>query len=204
MYIDLNQIHEIQNSWFQWRTNTNLLNKILMSFLMACFTGLMAQVTIQVPWSPVLITLQTFAVLIAGSLLGKWGGFSQLLYLVLGILGMPWFTNMQSGFNFILGSSGGYIVGFIIAATFLGYLFDNYSNSRKPLNTVILMMIANFICIYIPGLLVLSNFIQTHTGVMPSITNLIIMGVVPFIVGDFIKIALSSSITIATLPKDNN
>lgn len=200
---NINKLHDMQYSWYNWRNNASTLTMVILSFVFACFTGLMAQVSIAVPWSPVLITFQTFAVLIAGTLLGgKYGSFSMILYTVLGIIGMPWFTNMNHGLSFIFAVSGGYIIGFIIAAAFIGYVFDHYVNARKPLQTVILMLIANFICIYVPGLIGLYNTMLVKTGSALSIPELLFMGVVPFIVGDLIKIALASGISTSLLPKE--
>lgn len=200
---NINKLHDMQYSWYNWRNNASTLTMVILSFVFACFTGLMAQVSIAVPWSPVLITFQTFAVLIAGTLLGgKYGSFSMILYTVLGIMGMPWFTNMNHGLSFIFAASGGYIIGFIIAAAFIGYVFDHYVNARKPLQTVILMLIANFICIYVPGLIGLYNTMLVKTGSALSIPELLFMGVVPFIVGDLIKIALASGISTSLLPKE--
>ena len=201
MDINMNKIHEIQMSWFSWRNNANTLTMILLSFLFACFTGIMAQISIAIPWSPVLITFQTFAVLLAGVFLGKWGGFSMVLYTLLGIIGMPWFTNMNHGLSFIFEASGGYIIGFIIAATVVGFVFDHYANARKPIQTVILMTFANFICIYIPGLIGLYNAMLTK-GTVLSMSQLLLMGVVPFIVGDLLKIGIASGISTAILPKE--
>lgn len=200
---NFNKLHEMQYSWYNWRSNASTTTMILLSFLVACFTGLMAQVTIAVPWSPVLITFQTFAVLTAGVLLGgKYGGFSMILYAVLGIIGMPWFTNMNHGLSFIFAASGGYIIGFIIAATFLGYVFDHFVNARKATQSVILMSIANFVCIYIPGIIGLYNAVLVKTGTALTFPELLLMGVIPFIVGDLIKIALASGIAISILPKE--
>ncbi|WP_455645231.1 biotin transporter BioY [Methanosphaera sp.] len=199
---NINKIHEIQVSWYNWRNNANTLTMVGLSFLVACFTGLLAQVSIAIPWSPVLITFQTFGVLLAGSFLGeKWGGFSMLLYAVLGVIGMPWFTNMEHGLAWIFSASGGYIVGFIFAATFLGYMFDHFSNSRKPIQTVILMLIANFVMIYIPGLIGLYTFMAS-TGKILTISQLLLAGVVPFVIGDLLKIALASGISTSILPKE--
>ncbi|OED30737.1 BioY protein [Methanosphaera sp. WGK6] len=192
----------MQVSWYNWRNNANTITMVGLSFLVACFTGLLAQVSIAIPWSPVLITFQTFAVLLAGSFLGeKWGGFSMLLYAVLGIIGMPWFTNMEHGLAWIFSASGGYIVGFIFAATFLGYMFDHVSTSRKPIQTVILMLLANFVMIYIPGLVGLYTFMAS-TGKILTISQLLLTGLVPFIIGDLLKIALASSISTSILPKE--
>ncbi len=198
-----NKIHEIQSSWYSWRNNCNTPTMVALSFLVACFTGLMAQVVIAVPWSPVLISFQTFAVLLAGTMLGsKWGGFSMILYAGLGIMGMPWFTNMQHGLAWIFSASGGYIIGFILAAIFIGYVFDNYQNARKPIQTVILMIFTNFVLIYIPGLIGLSHFMST-TGTVVTLSGLLIAGVVPFIFGDLLKIALASAVSTSVLPKED-
>lgn len=205
MLININKekIHEMQTSWYTWRNNANTITMVLLSFLVACFTGLMAQVTMAIPWSPVLISFQTFAVLLAGVFLGgKWGGFSMLLYTILGIIGMPWFTSMNHGLEWILSASGGYIIGFIIAATFIGYVFDHYNNARKPVQTVILMLIANFVVIYIPGLLGLYNF-MLGTGKVLTMPELLLAGLVPFIIGDLFKIAIASGISTSILPKED-
>lgn len=200
---NINKLHEMQYSWYNWRNNADTLTMVLLSFLVACFTGLMAQVSIAIPWSPVLVTFQTFAVLMAGVLLGgKYGGFSMILYALLGILGMPWFTGMNHGLSFIFQASGGYIIGFIFAAFFIGYVFDHYANARKPVQTVIFMLIANFVCIYIPGLFGLYNAVLVNKGVSLGLSELLIMGVIPFIIGDLFKIALASGISTSILPKE--
>ncbi|MBQ6444031.1 MAG: biotin transporter BioY [Methanosphaera sp.] len=200
--INKERVHEMQNSWYSWRNNADTVTMLLTSFLFACFTGLMAQVSLAIPWSPVLITLQTFAVLIAGVLLGsKWGGFSMILYALLGIVGMPWFTNMNHDLAFMFQASGGYIIGFIFAAIFTGYIFDNYVNARKPVGSVLTLMIANFVCIYVPGLIGLYNT-MLNSGRVLTLPELLFMGVVPFVVGDLFKIMIASGITTSILPKE--
>ena len=137
---------------FNWRSNTSLANKAVLAFLIACFTGIMAQIIIPLPWTPVPITAQTFAVLMAGIFLGRyWGGVSQLIYVTVGVLGVPWFTGMHGGYTALIGVTGGYLIGFILAALFLGFFVDKYVKSRKFLPMLGLMLFANFILIYIPG-----------------------------------------------------
>ncbi|RAP47902.1 MAG: biotin transporter BioY [Methanosphaera sp. rholeuAM74] len=199
-----NRIHDLQLSWFTWRNNADTLTMFLVSFIFACFTGLMAQVSLAIPWSPVLVTFQTFAVLLAGVFLGsKWGSFSMILYTILGIIGMPWFTNMSHGLEFIFQASGGYIIGFIFAAAFIGYVFDKYSSTRKPLASFVTMLVANFVFIYIPGLIGLYYAMLVKVGSPLSFAELIVMGLLPFVVGDLIKIAIASGITTAVLPKED-
>ena len=200
--INKEKLHHVQNSWYQWRNNADTITMIMVSFLFACFTGLMAQVTLAIPWTPVLITMQTFAVLLAGVLLGgKWGGFSMILYTILGIAGMPWFTNMNHGLAFMFEASGGYIVGFIIAAAVIGYVFDHYASSRSPIGSMMTLLVANFVCIYIPGLVGLYTT-MLNTGRVLSLPELLFMGVVPFVVGDLFKILVVSGISTSILPKD--
>ena len=203
MFININKIHEIQSSWYNWRQNANTITMTLMAFIFACFTGLMAQVSIAVPWSPVLITFQTFAALMAGALLGeKYGGLSMILYMVIGVLGVPWFSHGLSGIATILSASGGYLFGFIIAATFTGYVFDHYENARKPLQCFALMLFANWVLIYIPGLVGL-YFYMTSTGATVTLLSLIMAGVVPFLFGDTLKVLLATGISTSILPKED-
>lgn len=189
---------------FKWRSNTSLANKTVLAFLVACFTGIMAQIIIPIPWTPVPITGQTFAVLMAGILLGRyWGGISQVLYVVVGLLGIPWFTGMHGGYTALIGVTGGYLIGFILAALFLGLFVDKYIKARKFLPMLGLMLFANFILIYIPGLIGLGIWIQKTTGSTPGIWYLLLLGVVPFIIGDLLKIGGAAALTKGVTPKED-
>ena len=190
-------------SLFEWRSNTSLMNKVIMAFFMACITGIMAQVVLPLPWTPVPITAQTFAVLMAGVVLGRrWGGISMLMYLAVGILGVPWFAGLTGGYTAILGATGGYLIGFILAASFLGYFTDKFTQSRNFKPMMGLMLLANFSLIYIPGLLGLGLWIYMVKGSFPTVLTLISMGLLPFILGDLIKIGGAAALTKAITPKD--
>lgn len=94
----------------------------------AGLTGLSAQASI--PWWPVPLTLQTFAVLLAASALGALRGtLSMVLYAAAGVVGVPWFSDQQSGWDFV---SFGYIVGFVAAALVVGTLSERL-DTRNPL-----------------------------------------------------------------------
>jgi len=162
----------------------------------------MAQVVIPLPWTPVPITLQTFAVLMAGIFLGRyWGGISMLIYLAVGLLGVPWLAGMSGGIEALLSASGGYLIGFILAALFLGYFVDRYVQSRKFLPMLGLMLFANFVLLYTPGLIQLSIWTQSATGVAPGIWELLLMGAIPFIAGDLLKIGGAAALTKVITPK---
>lgn len=102
----------------------------------AGLTALLAQLTIQVPPSPVPITGQTLAVVLAGAALGtRRGAASQLLYVLLGLL-LPVYADGGQGFDVLWGASGGYLVGFVIAAALIGRLAERGANRRAWLAIV--------------------------------------------------------------------
>ena len=169
---------------------------------MACVTGIMAQLVIPLPWTPVPVTAQTFAVLMAGILLGRWwGGISQIIYLVAGLMGLNWFAGLTGGLGVFLGATGGYLIGFVLVALFLGYFSDKYVESRKFRPMLGLMLFANFVFIYIPGLLGLGLWIYLVKGSYPGIITLLSMGLLPFLMGDLIKIGGAAALTKMVTPK---
>ena len=190
-------------TFFKWRHDSSLVNKSILALLMACITGILAQVVIPLPWTPVPVTGQTFAVLMAGIVLGKyWGGISQALYIGIGIAGVPWFAGMAGGYGALLGASGGYLIGFILAALFLGHLTDKYIRARSFTSMFGLMFFANFALIYIPGLIVLGAWITLVKGAQPTLWSLLVMGVIPFIIGDLMKIGGAAALTKVIAPKE--
>ena len=119
------RIERTRYTCFHWRFEQSIPMKLLLALGMAAVTGLLAQVRVPLPWTPVPITGQTLAVLLAGVALGKWwGGASMFIYAGLGVAGVPWFQGWGGGLSHLAGPTGGYIVGFILAALFLGYFTD--------------------------------------------------------------------------------
>ena len=187
---------------FERIQDSSTATKVLMSLLMACFTGIMAQIIIPLPWTPVPITAQTFAVLCSGLFLGKkYGCLSQILYIVLGVAFIPWFGGMTGGVEILLGSTGGFLIGFIIASYFIGYITEKYADARNFTKMVGVIGIANFALIYIPGLAGLALFL-TSQGISFGIMDLLMMGLIPFIVGDIVKILGAATVSKVFLPKD--
>jgi biotin transport system substrate-specific component len=183
---------------FEWRYNLSIPMKLVMAVAMAAMTGLLAQVRVFVEWSPVPITGQTLAVLLAGVLLGRrWGGASMAIYAVLGVAGVPWFTGWTSG----LGATGGYLIGFILAALFIGYVTDKYIKSRYFLSMLGVMMLASAVLIYVPGIIWLALWLKAVTGTSFGIIPLLTMGVIPFLIGDAIKCVTAAIITKTVTPK---
>lgn len=187
---------------FERIQDASTATKLLMSLLMACFTGIMAQIIIPLPWTPVPITAQTFAVLCSGLFLGKkYGCLSQILYVVLGIAFIPWFGGMTGGVEVFLGSTGGFLIGFIIASYFIGLITEKYAHARSFTKMALVIGIANFALIYIPGLAGLALFLGFQ-GTSVGIIDLLMMGLIPFIAGDIVKILAAASVSKVFLPKD--
>ncbi len=204
MEITIDNYFEKRYSLFKWRSETSNANKLVMAFFMACITGLLAQIIIPLPWTPVPITAQTFAVLIAGILLGRyWGGLSMVIYLLIGFLGVPWFTGMTGGIGVITGATGGFLIGFILTALFLGYFSDNYINARGFKSMLVLLLVSNFAFIYIPGLIGLGAWLYVVNGTIPGIWTLLAMGLLPFLLGDLIKIGGAAALAKAVTPKES-
>lgn len=187
---------------FERIQDASTATKVLMSLLMACFTGIMAQIIIPLPWTPVPITAQTFAVLCSGLFLGKkYGCLSQIFYVILGVAFIPWFGGMTGGLEILLGSTGGFLIGFIIASYFIGYITEKYANARNFTRMTAVIGIANFALIYIPGLAGLALFL-TSQGTSFGVMDLLMMGLIPFIAGDIVKILGAATVSKVFLPKD--
>ena len=190
-------------SLFKWRYDLTIVNKIALAFCMAGLTGILAQVKVALPWTPVPITGQTFAALIVGVFLGRWwGGISQSIYVIMGAAGVPWFAGASGGYSAIIGPSGGYLIGFIFAALFVGHFTDKYIKARSFLPLFLLMLFANFVLIYIPGLMQLGIWLRLAKGTSPTIWQLLSMGALPFVVGDIIKIIAAATLAKSITPKE--
>lgn len=192
-------INQAKYNVFHWRYELSLPKKLALALGMAAVTGLLAQVRITLPWSPVPITGQTFAVFLAAVLLGKWwGGASMAIYGGLGWAGVPWFSGWKAGIT----ATGGYIIGFVLAGFFVGYFMDKYVRSRSFFSMLVLMLFANFALIYIPGLIWLGLWLKLVAGKsVASLAALLGMGLLPFIPGDITKAVVAAAITRGITPK---
>lgn len=148
-------------------------------------TALLAQVAF--PMWPVPITGQTLAVLLVGSVLGATrGALSMILYISLGAAGLPVFSGAASGLTF--GPTFGYLAGFVAAAALIGY-FAQLGWHRKVTGVLGSFVVANLV-IYAFGLTWLS-FALGSFGFANDIGTVLAAGLLPFLIGDAIKIALA-------------
>ena len=189
--------------FFEWRYNLALMNKIVLALGMACVTGLAAQIRIPLAWTPVPITGQTFAVLLSGVLLGRiWAGISMTIYVGLGFAGLPWFQGWLGGADALFGPTGGYVIGFIFAALFVGYFTDTFINSRRFFPMLGIMLFANFVIIHGLGLLQLALWTGMFQDKAVSLSALLLMGTIPFVPGDIVKAVVAAIATKSITPKE--
>jgi len=150
-------------------------------------TTLGAYVWIPLPFTPVPITLQTFFVLLSGAVLGgRLGAISQLGYWVIGGLGLPLFAGASFGVSSLIGPTGGYLIGFIVASWMVGRLtLERKVGGINPAATFMIFLLASLL-ILLFGASWLAVFLHC------SIKKAIYLGVLPFIPGDTLKIIFAT------------
>ena len=149
-----------------------MARNLFLSLGFAIITALSAQIRIVIPISPVPITGQTFVVLLAGLVLGStFGAISMLMYLFIGMSGLPFFSAGVAGLAILKSPTIGYIVGFFLAA----YAIGQFAN--RPIIGILLGSLIIYSC-GVAGLILILN---------TSLQNAITIGVIPFLIGDFIK-----------------
>jgi biotin transport system substrate-specific component len=166
-------------------SSTSDVRKMAYSSLFAALVAVGAYVEIPLPLVP--ITLQVLFVLLAGAMLGaRWGALSMLVYVLLGMIGLPVFSGGSSGLGVLLGTTGGYIIGFIVAAFVVGYLSEKKGTLSIIWNMV--HMFAGLFVIFLFGASYLMHVADlTFSGAMAA-------GILPFIPGGIIKVILASVI----------
>jgi biotin transport system substrate-specific component len=153
----------------------------------AALVALCAQWEVHLGFTPVPLTAQTFAVLLVGASLGAVrGGASLLLYFAVGLVGAPVFAGSEGGWEWVEGATGGYLVGFIVAAAATGYLAERRWDRR--FSSALAAMLMGSVVIYVFGLPWLAHVAdygweQTFEA-----------GLYPFVVGDLLKLYLAGAL----------
>ena len=142
---------------------------------------------ISIPLYPVPLTLQTLFTLLSGMTLGcVLGALSQIIYVLLGIVGLPVFAGFKAGIGILFGPTGGYLLGFIISAYIIGRMIE--LKEEKNIFYYFLVGLLGTIIIYIIGVAQLS--LVTGIGVKKAVA----VGMLPFLPGDMLKIIAASFI----------
>ena len=160
----------------------NQLQLLILTAIFTAIIGILAQIIIPLPLIP--ITGQTLAIGLTATILGaRYGTLSTLLYIAIGAIGIPVFAGMQGGIGTIVGPTGGYLIGFIPTAYFIGWYMK-----KTPLH-VIHGFIANTI-----GMVITLAFgmIWLKLSASLSWTVAFSTGVLPFLVGGIVKAILAA------------
>lgn len=139
------------------------------------------------PLYPVPLTLQTLFTYLAGAVLGpSLGALSQVIYILLGGIGLPVFAGGKAGFGTLLGPTGGYLFGFIAASFAIGKLCDLHA--QPSARRIAASFVLGTAIIYSFGLVQLSQWMNG------DIQRAVLVGVLPFVVGDALKIAIATAV----------
>ena len=169
-----------------WAAKSTVRNAVLV-FGLTALTALSAQVSIPLPFTPVPLTLQTFAVLAGAAALGaERAVLAQVLYLVLAVAGAPVLAGGASGGATVVGATGGYLLGFVVASYVVGKIAER--GATQKISATVLAYVAGSAVIYTLGALWLAY--STSNSISWAIAN----GVVPFLVGDAIKAVAAGAV----------
>lgn len=170
----------------QTATSDRTLLKFIGVLAFTLLTIISAYIRIPLPFTPVPMTLQTFVVPLAGGFLGvAWGALSQVLYLLLGLVGVKVFASATPGLSFYLSPTAGYLIGYLFAAPLVGAF-------RKSSNLMLLLaIVASHIVIFCCGVLGLMWNLDI------PLAEAFAKGVAPFVIGDLLKILASFLVLIS-------
>ena len=153
----------------------------------ALLLALCAQISFALPFTPVPITLQTFGVLLLGAAYGGVrGGLTAFVYLLMGIVGLPVFAERTYGLDVVLGSTGGYLIGFVVAGVVVGLLAQRKWDRR--FSSAVAAMLTGTVIIYLFGLV----WLKQNQGL--DLTTTLEYGLYPFVLGDMLKLYLAGAL----------
>ena len=139
------------------------------------------------PLYPVPVTLQTLFTYLSGAVLGPWlGALSQLIYIMLGGIGLPVFASGKAGFGTLIGPTGGYLLGFIIASFAIGKASNLHTRPKAP--RIAGSFVMGTAIIYTSGVLQLSQWMNG------DFQHALVVGVLPFLIGDAFKIVIATTV----------
>ncbi len=166
---------------------TGILADALLIFGGALFLALCAQISFALPFTPVPLTLQTFGVLLIGASYGAVrGGLTASLYVLMGIVGLPVFAGRTHGLDVVIGATGGYLIGFIVAAVVVGALAQRKWDRR--FSSAVAAMLTGTVIIYVCGLV----WLKQNQGL--DLATTLEYGLYPFVPGDLLKLYLAGAL----------
>lgn len=184
MYYVLNAILKIYRKE-RIKMKTRELTKMSICIALICIS---AYISFPLPFTPAMVTAQTIIInLIALILTTKQSFIVVLVYILLGIFGLPVFSGGASGFGKLFGPTGGFIIGFLVIAPIMSYLKGKYNNLKRYLGITIFVGMP---ILYIFGATFMSIVLKT------SLIHALMLSAVPFIFGDIFKCFIGSYLAV--------
>jgi len=178
-------------SFYAWRDRLGLSGRIGLAVAAAAFIGLCAQVTVPLPFTPVPLTLQNFAVAAGAVALGRgWGVLAVAAYVGLAAMGMPWLVGARGGLLAVTGPTGGYLFGYMLVAGAISRFAQNPTRCRwLPMWAA--LFTADVLLVLVPGALWLWLWFAA-SGHPVGFEDALVKGFFPFLAGDLLKSGLTS------------
>ena len=165
------------------------INDLMYAGLFAALTAILGLISIPLPFSPVPITGQSLAVMLAGCILTmRQAGFALLTFLLVGAVGVPVFAGGAGGFGIIAGPRGGYLIGYMLGAIMISYLRGEGNNIWR---LAMANIIGGMVLVYLVG----AVWLAVAMGI--DMQKAVAIGVLPFIPGDSIKMVIASGLGVA-------
>lgn len=175
--------------------NTRVMARVA---LMVALTAVASQIAVPLPFTPIPFTLGVFAVVLSGLLLGsRYGALALALYVLIGAVGVPVFSQFSGGLGIIAGPRGGYLISYPVAAALAGLAADaaaNASRRGRALAVCFLWGCVALVLIYASG----ATWLAIVTSLPPAVA--LAQGVLPFVPFDLIKVGLASAVAVAASP----
>lgn len=166
------------------KNRTTNIYQLTITAMMAAILCILGPIVIPLPFSPVPLSLSTFAIYLAVYALGaKWGTISYAIYYLLGLAGLPVFSGFSGGVGKAAGPTGGYMIGFFFMAILSGFIIDRYRNRRV---LCIAGMLGGMIVTDLFGTVWLSY--QMNLSFWEGFS----IGTLPYLIGDVLKIAAAA------------
>jgi biotin transport system substrate-specific component len=170
------------------------LDKLIQVAFFSALTAVGAWIAFPMPFSPVPVVLANLFVLLSGVVLGKWlGALSQIVYILMGVIGIPVFAKFTAGPEVLVGPTGGYLIGYVIAAFTVGLLMELLAGKVPEVAQIAVSLTVGALLIYVPGVLWLAENLEI------SLHAALVAGFYPFLPGDALKVVAATVLSVSLM-----
>jgi len=162
--------------------------------MFAALTAVGAWISFPLPFSPVPVAFANLFVLLSGVILGKWlGSLSQVVYVSLGVAGVPVFAGFTAGPGVLAGPTGGYLAGYVLAAFVAGALVQYLPRAVPDIPRIIAGLVTGGLALYVPGIIWLAANLDIN------VPAALVAGFYPYLPGDALKVVVATVLSASLL-----